>query len=73
MNYFISKTEILYQVDPGFMCKYVGSFIWGWGKYMMSIYNKLSKNPCREEPEAERSQQTAELQHRHQGLRLLAL
>lgn len=32
INYFISKIEIFYQVDPGFMYKYVGSFIWGWGK-----------------------------------------
>lgn len=29
INYFISKTEILYHVDPGFMCKHVSSFIWG--------------------------------------------
>lgn len=32
INYFISETEILYQVDLGFMYKYVGSFICEWGR-----------------------------------------
>ena len=32
INYFISETEILYQVDLGIMYKYVGSFICEWGR-----------------------------------------
>lgn len=48
INYFISETEILYQVDLGFMYKYVGSFICEWGRGgwwwdFPSIYNKLFK------------------------------
>ena len=40
------KTEILYQVDPGFICKYVGSFILGEevgddGTFPVSIINFL--------------------------------